>query len=71
MFRPARVRGPGPSFTRLFDEAGADSIESLSSWDPEELFQAVHTLNREKHITRAVPSLKDFKQYVEIAGDLP
>ena len=67
----ARVRGLGPTFTRLIYEAGADSIESLSRWDPEELFQVVHTVNRERHITRAVPPLKDFKQYVEIAGDLP
>jgi predicted flap endonuclease-1-like 5' DNA nuclease len=67
----ARVRGIGAVFTRLFYESGADTIENLSKWDPEHLFQVVHAVNKEKNITQAVPPLKDFKQYVEIANDLP
>lgn len=66
-----RVRGIGAVFTRLFYESGADTIENLSKWDPEELFQLVHAVNKEKNISQAVPPLKDFKQYVEISTDLP
>ena len=67
----ARVRGLGPAFTRLFYEAGAESIEILADWDPEELFRVVHALNEVKNITKTVPPLKDFRQYVEMANDLP
>jgi predicted flap endonuclease-1-like 5' DNA nuclease len=67
----ARVRGIGPAFTRLFYETGADTIEKLSRWDPESLFQRAHEVNKEKGVTKVVPPLKDFVQYVAIAKDLP
>jgi hypothetical protein len=67
----ARVRGIGAAFTRLFYETGADTIEKLSRWDPEALFQKAHEVNKEKGVTKVVPPLKDFVQYVTIAKDLP
>lgn len=67
----ARVRGIGAAFTRLFYETGADTIEKLSCWDPEALFYKAHEVNKEKCITKVVPPLKDFVQYVAIAKDLP
>ncbi len=66
----ARIRGLGGAFVRLFYEAGADTIESLSKWKPEKLSQAVVKLNKEREITKWVPSLKDVKQYVEMASAL-
>ena len=66
----ARIRGLGGAFVRLFYEAGADTVEKLASWDPEKLSRAVVTLNKERGITKWVPSLKDVKQYVEMAGAL-
>jgi hypothetical protein len=66
----ARVRGMGPAFVRLFYEGGADTIEKLSRWDPEELSETLHALNRQRRITSVVPSLKDVRQYVEMAQDL-
>ena len=66
----ARIRGLGAAFVRLFYEAGADTIETLSGWDPEKLSQAVVRLNEEREITKWVPSLKDVKQYVEMANEL-
>lgn len=65
-----RVRGIGPGFARIFYEAGADTIETLSQWPPEALFQAAHKVNKEKKITRVVPSLKDMTHYVAMAGEL-
>jgi hypothetical protein len=67
----ARVRGIGAAFTRLFYETGADTIDKLSQWGPEALFQKAHEINMEKGVTKVVPPLKDFVQYVAIAKDLP
>lgn len=67
----ARVRGIGAAFTRLFYETGADTIDKLSQWEPEALFQKAHAIKEEKRITKVVPPLKDFIQYVAIAKDLP
>lgn len=66
----ARIRGLGGAFVRLFYKAGADTIEALSKWEPEKLSQAVVKLNKEREITKWVPSLKDVKQYVEMADAL-
>jgi hypothetical protein len=66
----ARIRGLGAAFVRLFYEAGADTIEILSEWEPEKLSQAVVMLNEEMEITKWVPSLKDVRQYVEMANEL-
>ncbi|TES93115.1 MAG: DUF4332 domain-containing protein [Anaerolineales bacterium] len=66
----ARVRGIGPVFVRLFYQTGADTIEKLSKWDPEKLFMKADAVNQEEMITQWVPPLKDFEQYVEMAGDL-
>lgn len=55
----------------LFYETGADTIEKLSRWDPKELFKAAHELNKVKKVTEVIPPLKDFRQYVEMAKDLP
>jgi predicted flap endonuclease-1-like 5' DNA nuclease len=67
----ARIRGLGAAFTRLFYEAGAETLEKLSRFDPEELFHKVHAMNKEKRVTKTIPPLKDFYQYVEMAKDLP
>ena len=67
----ARVRGLGGAFTRLFFEAGAETLEKLSECDPEVLFREVHAMNQEKMVTKTIPPLKDFYQYVEQAKDLP
>jgi len=67
----ARIRGLGAAFTRLFYEAGAETLEKLSERDPEVLFHEVHAINKKKMVTKAVPPMKDFYQYVEMAKDLP
>jgi len=66
----ARIRGLGGAFVRLFYEAGADTIETLSNWEPEKLSKAVVMLNKEREVTKWVPSLKDVKQYIEMANAL-
>jgi predicted flap endonuclease-1-like 5' DNA nuclease len=66
----ARLLGLGPAFVRLLYEAGADTIENLSQWDPVELDQAARAANREKRITRVVPGMHDLSSYVAKAGEL-
>lgn len=66
----ARIRGLGGAFVRLFYEAGADTSETLSNWEPEKLSREVVMLNKDREITKWVPSLKDVKQYVEMANAL-
>lgn len=66
----ARIRGLGGAFVRLFYEAGADTIEMLSNWEPEKLSREVVMLNKDREITKWVPSIKDVRQYVEMANEL-
>ena len=67
----ARILGLGPVFVRLFYEVGADTVEKLSRWKPEELSRRAHAMNRERRLSKVVPSLKDITHYVEMARALP
>ena len=67
----ARIPGLGPVFVRLFYEAGADTLEKLARWDPGALSQKAHVVNRERRLSKVVPSLKDIAHYVDMAGALP
>ena len=67
----ARIGGLGPAFVRLFHEAGAESIERLAQWSPEELWECAHRVNEAKRYARVVPGLHDVKNYVAKAQELP
>jgi len=67
----ARIGGLGPAFVRLFHEAGAESIERLAQWSPEELWECAHRVNEAKRYARVVPGLHDVKNYVAKARELP
>lgn len=67
----ARIRGLGAAYTRLFYEAGVETLKELSGCNPQVLFHEVHCINKEKMVTKTVPPIKDFYQYVELTKDLP
>jgi hypothetical protein len=61
----------GRVFVRLFYEAGAGSVEVLSTCDPPDLFDRLHRVNRIRRLSSVGPSLKHVCQYVETAAELP
>ncbi len=67
----ARIGGVGPVFARLLYDAGADTLEELPKCLPEELFERLHAINREKGYTKAMASLKDVTYCIETASELP
>lgn len=67
----ARIWGAGPVFVRLFYEAGADTIEKLAECSPEDLFERLHAVNDERGYTKIMGSLKDVRQCIEMAKELP
>jgi hypothetical protein len=67
----ARIRGMGKTFVRLFAEAGVDSVRTLAAQNPVELRGRLEQVNQRRPVSAVVPSLKDVKEYVEMANELP
>ncbi len=67
----ARIGGLGAAYLRLFYETGADTIQGLSQWDPQTLSERLHAVNKQRRLTKIVPSLKDVTNYIEKAKELP
>ncbi len=67
----ARIGGVGPVFARLLYEVGADTLEEFLKRSPDELFERLHAINKEKRYTRIMPSLKDIRHCIGTARELP
>ncbi len=67
-----RVRGIGPEYSELLEKAGVDTVKELRHRVPEHLHaklaEANSTTNR--HLVRALPSLKAVQSWVEAAKQL-
>ena len=63
----------GPIFARLFHEAGAQTLETLSQVDVEPFFDRLCTINEEHQYTKAFATvkIKDLVACIEIARMLP
>ncbi len=61
----------GPIFARLLYEAGARTLQQLTSASPDELFERAQAINHEQHLTRASFSSKDVAACIEMAKELP
>jgi hypothetical protein len=67
----ARIGGVGPVFARLLYEVRADTLEEFLKRSPDELFERLHAVNREKRYTKILPSPKDIRYCIETARELP
>lgn len=67
----ARIGGVGPVFARIFLDAGIDTLEKLSNSSPDELFEKLLAINKEKGYTKVMATLKDVTLCINIATELP
>jgi len=66
-----RIKGVGPEYADLLEEAGVDTVVELARRNPENLYQKLREVNQEKHLVRRLPSLSQVRSWVEQARTLP
>jgi predicted flap endonuclease-1-like 5' DNA nuclease len=66
-----RVRGIGSEYSDLLEEAGVDTVKELRNRRPDNLYQALVKVNKEKKLVRRIPSEKEVKDWVSQAKTLP
>jgi predicted flap endonuclease-1-like 5' DNA nuclease len=66
-----RIRGVGPEFADLLEEAGVDTVRELAQRNPENLFQKLGETNQAKRLTRRLPTAKQVAGWIEQAKVLP
>ncbi|MEM2109082.1 MAG: DUF4332 domain-containing protein [Candidatus Odinarchaeota archaeon] len=66
-----RIKGVGPEYSDLLEEAGVDAVGELSKRDPENLHNKILELNKARKIVRRPPTLKEIKSWIEQAKKLP
>jgi predicted flap endonuclease-1-like 5' DNA nuclease len=66
-----RIRGVGEEYSDLLECAGVDTVVELAKRNPENLYQALITVNAERKVVRRTPSMKQVAGWVEAAKSLP
>lgn len=66
-----RIRGVGPEYADLLEEAGVGTVPELAQRDPQRLYQRLAELNREKRWVRRLPSRSAVQDWIAQAGRLP
>lgn len=66
-----RIKGVGEEYADLLEAAGVDTVPELAQRNPENLFQALVSLNKEKKLVRRAPVLAQVQSWVEQARQLP
>jgi predicted flap endonuclease-1-like 5' DNA nuclease len=63
-----RVKGVGAEFAELLKAAGVDTIKELRTRNAENLHKKLEEVNKEKSLTRRVPSLDMVTNFIAQAG---
>lgn len=66
-----RVKGIGPEFADLLEEAGVDTVAELAQRKAENLHKAMLDTNRAKNLVNRMPSLENVRDWIEQAKKLP
>ena len=66
-----RVKGIGQEYSELLEASGVDTVPELAQRNPENLQQAMATLNDEKKLVRKVPVASVVESWVSHAKELP
>ncbi len=66
-----RVKGIGSEYAELLEQAGVDTVPELAQRNPENLYDALVAVNREKDLVRRLPSRKQVADWVKQAKSLP
>lgn len=65
-----RIQGIGEEYSDLLEEAGVDTVKELRQRVPENLYEKIVKINRDKSLVRRLPSLKQVKSWVQQAKKL-
>lgn len=65
-----RIKGIGPEFSDLLEEAGVDTVKELRNRRPEALHQAMIEINRKRRLVRRVPGRSEVERWVSEAKSL-
>ncbi len=66
-----RIKGVGEEYADLLEEAGVDTVIELGMRNPDNLYQALISVNQAKKLVRQLPTSKQVKDWVEQAKMLP
>ncbi len=66
-----RIKGVGSEYADLLEAAGVDTVVELARRNPESLYAKLLAVNKEKHLVRRPPSLRQVQQWIEQAKNLP
>jgi predicted flap endonuclease-1-like 5' DNA nuclease len=66
-----RVKGIGPEFSDLLEEAGVDTVMELARRNPQNLTEALRATNAQKRLVRRLPPLAMVENWVAQAKELP
>ncbi len=66
-----RIKGIGPEYADLLEEAGVDTVPELAQRNPENLYAKLVEVNSEKQLVRRLPTLEMVKAWVAQAKTLP
>ncbi|NJD29019.1 MAG: DUF4332 domain-containing protein [Chloroflexi bacterium] len=66
-----RIRGVGPEYADLLEEAGVDTVPELAQRNPSNLYQTIVKVAHEKKLVRRPPTQGMIGAWVAEAGRLP
>jgi predicted flap endonuclease-1-like 5' DNA nuclease len=66
-----RIRGIGEEYSDLLEAAGVDTVPELSQRNPDNLYEKMAEVNREKKLVRQLPTKEMVHAWVEQAKVLP
>lgn len=66
-----RIKGIGEEYSDLLEAAGIDTVPEMATRNPQNLYEALVTVNREQNLVRQVPSQTTVTNWVENAKTLP
>ncbi len=66
-----RIKGIGEEYADLLEEAGVDTVPELAQRNPENLYEKLVEINKEKRLVRRLPTLAQVRDWVEQAKNLP
>ena len=65
-----RVRGVGPQFAELLEAAGVDTVKELATRKAENLKAKMEEVNKEKRLTKVVPTAARLQDMISYAKNL-
>ena len=66
-----RIKGVGPEYADLLEEAGVDTVPELAQRNPANLFTKMAEVNEAKKLVRRLPTKDMVKAWVAQAKELP